>query len=104
MSDLRRRFATTIREARSVLTATGRTADEIVASCRAREDGDPPLSQSQVGAVVGVRQPAVAAWEAGEAFPEVEKLFVLVRLLRIPFGDIAALTDGAAGEPEAVAG
>lgn len=99
-SDLRQRFGARIREAREALTATGTSADQIRITCRGREEGDPPLSQEQVAKVVGLRQPAVSAWENGTAFPEPETLFGLLRFLRISLGDVMAVSD----ESEAAVG
>jgi transcriptional regulator with XRE-family HTH domain len=55
------------------------------------------LRQEDLGALVGVRQPAVAAWEKGTAMPAVDKMFKLAKVLEL---DVDALLNPESAEDQ----
>jgi transcriptional regulator with XRE-family HTH domain len=46
------------------------------------------LLQGQVAEACGVRQPAVSAWEAGTAYPTIDKLDLLAKVLEVDVADL----------------
>lgn len=71
MTDRPRTFAETIRAARLAL--------------------DPPLLQEPLAERLGLKQPAVSAWESGKAYPEMDKLEELAGILGLELGELAGL-------------
>jgi transcriptional regulator with XRE-family HTH domain len=49
------------------------------------------LTQEQEAAELGVKQPAVSAWERGQAFPSAGPLVALARLLDLDVGHLLEL-------------
>lgn len=47
------------------------------------------LTQTELGAEVGIGQPGVSAWEAGENQPEPEMVFAVERVLELPPGHLS---------------
>lgn len=71
MDDFRRRFAALLRQKRI----------------------DAELTQEDLADRIGVRQPAISAWEAGRALPEIPTLLATCEVVGIDAGDLAQLRD-----------
>lgn len=57
------------------------------------------ITQAELAERLGVRQPAVSAWERGTAYPSAELYLPLAGVLEV---DVATLLAGIGIEPEAV--
>lgn len=56
---------------------------------RARYNVEPPLTQEQVAAELGVTQSTVSSWESGRLRPNVQMLSRLADLLELDFDELA---------------
>lgn len=54
----------------------------------ARKAIEPLLTQEAVAEKLGVKQPAVSAWERGEAYPSASSLVALAEILNLDAGDL----------------
>jgi transcriptional regulator with XRE-family HTH domain len=50
---------------------------------------EPPILQEPLAKALGLKQPAISAWESGTAYPEMDKLEELADLLALDLEDLA---------------